>query len=110
MKKKRSILLLVAVILATAYLIYLVTYFLGGADTDAGALATMVVLPHMIVLLIGVVLGWIGYFSRITGFSLASAILYCVSAAIFAIYAMFLVPSIILGFAGYARQKKLNKD
>ena len=109
MKKKRSVCLLIAVVLATAYLIYAVSYFLKDADTNAGALAATLVLPHLVVLLVGVLIGWIGYLSRKTGFSLAASILYSVSAGLFFLYALFLVPSIILGFVGYSRQKKLNQ-
>ena len=108
MKKKRSICVLLAVLIATAYLIYVFTYFMENADTTAGAIATAVVLPHMAVLAIGVLFGWIGYFTRGTGFILTSAILYSVAAILFVMYAVFLIPSIVLGFVGYVRQKKLN--
>lgn len=108
MKKKRSLCLLLSVLIATAYLIYIAQYFLSGADTTAGAISTMLVLPHIVILLIGVILGWISWVTRGTGFALASSILYCVSAVVFVMYAIFLVPSIILGFIGFARQKKLN--
>ena len=55
--KKRSLMLLIAVILATAYLVYIVSYFLKESDTTVGSIATMLVLPHMVVLLFGVVFG-----------------------------------------------------
>ena len=108
--KKRSICLLIAVIIATAYLIYLVSYFLNNADTTAGSIAAMMVIPHTLTLLLGVLFGWIGYLTGKPGWSLASAILYSVSAILFVMYAMFLVPSIVLGFIGYARQKKMNQN
>ncbi len=53
-KTKKSKLLLVSGILGTLYLIYLITYFMGGMATDdqaqviAGGIATMLVMPHML--------------------------------------------------------------
>ena len=106
--KKRSILLLAAEIIATAYLIYIVSYFFKDSNEASDALASVLVFPHIIVLLFGVIFGWIGYFTRVTGFSLAAAILYCVSAALFILYAMFLILPIIFEFVGYSNQKKIN--
>jgi len=34
--------------------------------------------------------------------------LYAVGALLFILYAIFLVPSIVLGFVGYSAQKKIN--
>ena len=110
MKKKRSLMLLMAVVLATVYLVYIVSYFMKDADTTAGSLAAMLVLPHIVILLFGVVFGWIGYLVRKTALSLTAAILYSVSAAVFMMYALFLLPSIVFGFLGWGKQKKLNSD
>jgi predicted branched-subunit amino acid permease len=52
----------------------------------------------------------IGFFARKTSFQLTAAILYAVAAVLFFLYAIFLIPSIILGFIGYSVQKKLNKS
>lgn len=108
--KKRSVLLLIATLIATVYCIYIVIYFMGGVDETAGAIAGLIVAPHMICVALGVLFGWIGYLSRLSGFALASAIMYCVAALLFVMYAFFLVPSIVLGFVGYGRQKKLNNN
>ncbi len=106
--KKRSIFLLISMILATSYLVYVVSYFMKESGSNGGAVASLLVLPHIALLFFGVVFGWIGYFSRKTGFSLAAAILFCVSAAMFVLYAMFLAPSIVLEFVGYSNQKTIN--
>ena len=119
MFKNRSKVLFVAAVLATLYLIYVVYYFMSINDTSAtadstealgSAIATVMVLPHMLVLFIGVLLNWVGFGTRKNGFNLAAAILYCVSAGIFLLYAIFLVPSIVLGFVGYSKQKSINKS
>lgn len=113
--KNRSKMLAVATILATAYTIYLICYFVGGTasaegtEALAGAIATALVMPHMILFLIGVIFGWIGLLLKKSWGALVSAILYSVGTLFFLAYAMFGVPILILGFVGYAKQKKLNK-
>lgn len=113
--KKRSIMLWVATILATAYSIYLICYFVGGTasssgtDALAGAITTTLVTPHMILFLIGAVFGWIGVLAKKAWSALVAAILYSVGTVLFLVYAMFGVPILIFGFIGYANQRKLNK-
>ena len=108
MKKKRSIMLLIASILATLYLIYIVGYYMEDIETAAGSIAAMLVFPHIGILAFGVLLGWIGYLTRKTALSLTAAILYAVSAIVFVMYAVFLLPSIVLEFLGWHKQKQLN--
>ncbi len=114
--KKRSIMLAVATILATAYTVYLICYFVGGTasatgttEVVSGAIATALVTPHMIMFLIGAIFGWIGLLLKKSWGALVAAILYSVAAVLFLLYAMFSVPILIFGFIGYANQKKLNK-
>ena len=113
--KKKSIALLVATILATAYSIYLICYFFGataGAGSDAEALgagiATALVFPHILFFALGAVFGWIGYLARKTWSALVAAILYSVGTFFFLAYFMFGVPILIVGFCGYANQKKIK--
>ena len=113
--KKRSVILIIATILATAYTTYLLCYFIGGTVTSdgtealSGAIATALVMPHAILLLIGAVFGWIGTLAKKAWAALVAAILYSVAAVMFLAYFMFSVPILILGFIGYANQKKINK-
>lgn len=113
--KKRSIMLWIATILATAYTIYMFCYFIGGTaaasgtDAVAGALATALVFPHMLLFLIGTVFGWIGLLFKKAWGALVAAILYASGTVMFLLYAMFGVPILIFGFIGYANQKKINK-
>ncbi len=114
MFKNRSKALFVCSLLATIYLIYLIIYF-GGAMGDlnsseeiGGAIATALVTPHMVVMGIGAIFSWIGFFTRKPWAALVGAILYCISALLFIMYVLFCVPMIVLGFVGYSNQKKLN--
>jgi hypothetical protein len=118
MFENRSKAAFIAALLATAYSIYSMLYW-GGVvgqteSMDAGeaigaGIATLLVLPHLIVTVLGALFGVIAFFIRSPGLILTSAILYSVAAVLFFIYALFLVPSIVLGFVGYSNQKKLNK-
>ena len=112
--KNRSKALIVATVLATAYAIYLMTHFFGGVASNDGAaavgaaLATALVMPHMISFLVGAIFGWISVFTGKTWAALVGAILYAVGTALFLTYFMFGVPILVLGFVGYSNQKKIN--
>lgn len=109
----RSKVLCVANVLATAYVIYLISYFSGqmenldGAEAIGGAIATAMVTPHMIMFLIGAVFGWLGFFIKKSWAALVAAILYSVGTLLFPLYFMFGVPILVLGFIGYSKQKKM---
>ncbi|MBE6904606.1 MAG: hypothetical protein E7480_08385 [Ruminococcaceae bacterium] len=113
--RKRSIFLIIATILATAYSIYLFCYFVGGtvssSGTEAigGAIATVLVAPHAIMFFIGAIFGFIGCFAKKSWAALVAAILYSVGTLFFLAYIMFGAPILILGFIGYANQRKINK-
>lgn len=113
MFKSRSKVLFVGSFLATAYIIYLMIYFGGSmSSSDAtealgGAIATALVMPHMLITGLGVIFSWVGFFARKPWGALVGAILYCVGAVLFLIYAIFSIPLIVLGFIGFAKQKKL---
>ena len=116
-KKKRSVALTISAILGVIYSIYIISYFskamLGSGSTAeavGGALATALVTPHMVCAVIGAIFNVIAAIGNKRAFALVGAILYCVGAVIFLLYAAFLIPSIILSFVGYARLKKINKE
>lgn len=115
MKKKKSTALLISAIIGIGYSIYLVVYFagvIGGSGNEAeaigGSIATALVTPHMICVIIAAIFNTLGWANNKRGFALVGAILYCVAAALFVLYAMFLIPSIILSFVGFANLKKIN--
>ncbi len=102
-------------LIALLYGFYIVSYFASindgsGSDAeDIGAgLATVLVLPHMLTLWVGILFGILGFYMRKVGFLLSAGILYSVAAVVFFIYAIFLIPSIVLAFVGYSAQKKIN--
>lgn len=113
---KRSKILFIATALSTIYTVYLFSYFFGtttsseGAEAVGSAIATALVMPHAITFLVGAVFGWIGYLAKATWSALVAAILYAVATLLFLAYFMFGVPILVLGFVGYAKQKKLNKN
>lgn len=111
-RKKRSVLLLISAVIGTLYTIYLITYFMGISTTTTGTealganLATAIVLPHIALTALAALFNWIGYLTCVRGFALTGAILYCVAAFVFFMYALFVVPEIILSFAGFIRMKR----
>ena len=118
MFKNRSKAAFLAALFGSAYAIYSIVYWSGAIDATQSSdsaeafgagLATLLVLPHMLVTVLAALFGVIGFFVRSAGLILTSAILYSVAAALFFLYAPFLLPSIVLGFMGYVNQKKLKQ-
>ncbi|MDU1412598.1 MAG: hypothetical protein E6929_07250 [Clostridium sp.] len=116
MKKKRSTVLLISAILGTAYSIYLILYFSGaiggseGAEQVGAAIATALVTPHMILVVLATIFNWIGYFINKAGFALTAGILYSVAGVLFIMYIFFVIPSLVLSFVGYSKVKKINSE
>ncbi|MCC5427805.1 benzylsuccinate synthase [Clostridium botulinum] len=114
MFKKRSKAFFIGLIIVTIYLIYIISYFygiLGDGDTAeqiGSGLATALVTPHIVVLAISVMFGWLAFGLSSSGFALTASILYTVAGVMFIPYIFFVIPSIILGFVGYANQKNIN--
>lgn len=111
---KKSKCLLISWIIGAAYMIYLVSY-MAGAGANAGSsaeavgvgLATALVAPHALCVLVAVVLNIIGWAKSSRGLALAGAILYAVSMILMPIYFMFVIVEMILSFVGFANLKKL---
>lgn len=109
MTKKRSKALIVSTILGAIYAIYLIVYFGNASSEDiGGAIASTIVMPHMICVVIAAAFNLAGSLTNKRGFALTSAILYSVSAVLFLMYAFFVIPMIILTFVGFANLKKIN--
>ena len=112
MKKKRSNMVLISMVLTAAYLIYSIVYWgkapSTGADSaeQVGAgLAMMLVFPHLLLTVIGFIFNLLAYFMRHRGFTLVSAILYSVAILLFMPYFMFLIIQMILMFVAFAKLK-----
>lgn len=124
MKRKRSILCLLALILTGAYLIYSLMVHMGTAAEvsstmqsansaeSAGAklgaaLAFHILAPHYIMTGLGFLFNLFAYIMAHRGFTLVSAILYAVAMVVFPLYFMFLLIQTIFMFIAYARMKPL---
>jgi hypothetical protein len=81
---------------------------LAGLGTVAGGVASIVLLPHYISAVFASVLAAIGFLTRNEGFILAASTLFCVAVAMFFLSGLLLLPVVILGFIGYANQRRLN--
>ena len=88
--------------------LFLTDPWLAGLGTVAGGVASIVLLPHFISAVFASVLGLVGFFTRNDGFILASAIVFTLAVAMFFLSGFFLVPVVVLGFIGYANQRRLN--
>ncbi len=84
--------------------------FLAGLGTVAGGLASIVLLPHFISAVFGSILAVVGFLTQNDGFVLASATLLSVAVAMFFFAGLLLLPVLILGFIGYANQRRLNNS
>ena len=108
--------MLFAALIGTAYLIYLISYFMGGvsnaaddAEAVGSALATILVTPHMIFVGIAALMSWLATFFKLSGFALTAGIVYLVALIVFPMYFMFVIIEAILSFIGYARMRKSKK-
>lgn len=115
--KNKSKALLVSLVIGALYTVYLIVYFVGnmadsGSSTEAAGagIATALVTPHLVLMVLAVIFNALGYFQSKSGFALAGAILYCVAAGVFIIYAPFCVIEIVFSFIGYSKLKKIKKQ
>lgn len=116
--KKRSLSLLLALIVGVAYYAFCSQYFFGGtieaaevaeaAEFAGTAIASAIVTPHIALGWIAVVLNLVAFLANSRGCALATIILYAVSAVLFFMYALFIIPEIVLSIIGYVRLKKIN--
>lgn len=109
---KRSKVLLVSWIIGLLYFLYLYTYFSGvlsstsGSEQIGAGIASAIVTPHMITVLLALIFNIIGWYKNTKGFTLTAGILYAVSMVLFPPYFMFVIIEMILSFIGYSSIKK----
>lgn len=110
-KKNRNKLALISWILSLLYLIYLISYFSSGVGNTTGAeqagaaIATALVVPHMLAVGIGLIFNMLGYFLNNRAFVLVGAILYSVSILLFIMYFMFVIIQMTLSYVAFAKMK-----
>jgi hypothetical protein len=108
---KKSKLLLLNNIFGMVYMGYFFYQFglivNSNADAEAGALAAgitfLIMIPHLFLIFLAILFGWIGFGFNRSGFALTSAILYCVGAAAMFLIFYFQIPMIIIGFVAYGQ-------
>ncbi len=112
---KKSKLLLIAAIIGSLYVVYLISYFTGvNTDTSSSsealgaALATAMVAPHMVLTGIAVIFNWLSFCLKARWAALTAGILYAVAMVLFIAYFMFVIIEMILCFIAYAKMKKVN--
>ena len=117
-RAKRSFCQFLSAAILIAYTIFIIQYFFGASvDTSGetatvnlgGSIATLMVTPHMLFCTLASIFSAVAFFANSGGFALTAAILECVAAVLFVMYAPFLIPSIVLGFIGYARIGALKR-
>lgn len=65
------------------------------------------ILVHIMLFVLGFLLGWIGFGFKRAGCAKAAAVLYLFATILFPVFIFLGLPLIILGFVGYSNQKKL---
>lgn len=101
---------MISAILGILYSVYLITYFSGseGAAALGAGIAVTLVMPHITATVLATVFTTLGWGANSRGLALTGAILYCVAAVLFPLYAMFVLVQIILAFVGFTRLKTLR--
>lgn len=113
---KKSKCLIISAILGIIYSIYLLSYFGSvltngqGAEAVGDAIATAMVTPHMICVVLAAIFNLLGALLNKAGFALTGGILYSVAGVLFLPYIFFVIPMIILSFVGFSSIKKIKNN
>lgn len=116
LKKRGSVLLLIALFVGAAYLAYSASYWTGantsGTDTDrlGAGIATVLVMPHLVLTILAVVFNALGLFMYSRPFTLVAAILYSVAMVLFPVYFMFVVAEAVFCYIAFARMPKAGQE
>ena len=115
MKKKRSVILFLACIVATVCLVYVASYMaestqkianISSAEAAGTSIAMAMATPSVICSGIGTFFSWLGFFSRKRGFALTAGILFAVAMVLMIPWLMFNMIQMVLCFIAYATMKK----
>lgn len=114
--KRKNIWLLLAALIGTAYLIYILQYAFSAISSNdsntalAASIATMMLIPHLILVLLAVIFNWLGFLFNIKWAALTAGICYGISMILFLYYFMFVIIEMIFCFIGYGKLNKQAKD
>lgn len=107
-KNKKSVLLLISMLVGLAYVAYSIYYWTGanagnGSDTEAvgAAIATAVVMPHLVLAFLALVFNILGFFMSKPAFALTAGILYSVSLLLFPPYFWGVVLELVLCYVAF---------
>lgn len=112
---KRSKTLLIASIIATICLIYVVSYMsstasqvdgMESAEATGTSIAIMLAMPFAALSGIGTLMAWIGWLTRVRGFALAAGILFSVAMVMMIPWFYFVIVQMILCYVAFARMGK----
>lgn len=118
-KQYRNNFTLISAIIATLWMIVSISAFSNIASTiptgdSAEAIGSQIgatigilsQMPYLILMGLGIIFDWTGYWVNKQGFVLTSGILFCI-ALLFSIFnGLGLIPCFILNFIGYSKMKK----
>lgn len=114
--KNHSKMVLVSTILVSLYAIFLMAYFYGGvansnsdAEAAGGIIATALVTPHMILIVLGVVFSVVALFANKNWAAITSCVLVFVSTILFPPSFMFTIPLGIIGIIAIVCLNKFNQ-
>lgn len=117
-RSKISVCLLIAAVLGFVYSFYIMWYVVadnatavqtGGEAYALGvALATTLILPHMLCAVLAAMFNIVGFAACSRWASLTGAILYAVAGLLFFPYLPFVLVQMILSFVGFARLKEIR--
>lgn len=108
MLKKTRNLLIAAIVITILVWVYYISHFSKAIlqDEVAGSIASLLVLPHGITVIVALLFNVLGLTMKSKGFILTSGILYLVSIIFMPIYFMFVLIQAVLCFIAYGQQKK----
>lgn len=104
--------LIASSVLGILYSLFLIVNFFGSsgdisdAEAIGGAIATALVMPHMILVVLATIFNVLSVTLEKSAFALTSGILYSVGGVLFLLYLVFVIPMIVLSFVGYSKMRK----
>ncbi len=109
MFENRSKVVFASAILGVLYFIMLFKNFFLGIDDVGSAVATALVMPHIIAVLIAMIFNILGFLKNKKAFVIVALVMYCVAGVLFILYVIMLIPMIILSAIGISKVSKINK-
>lgn len=110
-KKNKS--MLICSFLGSLYTIVLFTYIFTNIFFQSNFILRIIPIflgiilaPHFIVILIATIFAWISYFTNNPLYTFASAILFSISCLLFFLFAIFIIPMVVLSAVTYSNQSK----